>query len=703
MTALPIDIRPSGSKVRDPAIPPSRHWSSLWPPLVAAILLAALVLQGVQATRVLNGGKLTYPIDDAYGHMALAKNLVRHGVWGYSALDGFSSAVSSLLWPLLLAAGFGVFGLHGSLALVFNVLLGAGLLFVASAGIRRYTRSGWVNFGTLATMVLLTPLHVVVSVGMEHTLHALLSVAFALLAARLLAAGNGEAAAAPGRRPFGGSAWLPVVAGLLVMTRYEGLFMVAIVGLLCLCRGWWRLGLVLGAAAAAPVVAYGLYAVAKGWYFLPNSLMLKGNALTDRSLAGVLNYLGTAYRQLILNPHLMMVSLALAAALLAVLLPRGRSFWNGPALLLTITVVTTALHLQLAGVGWFYRYEAYLLILAMMSLGVTLGAALAPHPDDPSNEQGNLVRTGSPGWLRPAGWLPRVGAAALAAGLFLPPLVTRAWEASGKLSPACHNIYEQQYQMGLFLREFYQGKGVVANDICAISYLSDIRLFDIYGLADLEVLRAKRRGDYGQDDVRRLTASRDARVIIIYDTWSAAYGGNPLEWKLVGRWSIPDNIICGDGTVSFYAPDAGAVPELTRALREFAPRLPASVVQDGPYLGGPPPPVAGAYPRELNAGSPYYWVSREVEFNVSPPATGAAVKIPLHPATAGVGLEVLLNGERIEELPDLPVRWSEITVAGPWHEGFNQVRLVGRGQPIRPPGDGRALLFGVRDPAAVTP
>jgi hypothetical protein len=48
---------------------------------------------------------------------------------------------------------------------------------------------------------------------------------------------------------------------------------------------------------------------------------------------------------------------------------------------------------------------------------------------------------------------------------------------------ASRNIYEQQYQMGMFLKRCYPGKAVAVNDICAVSYLADVRLVDLLGLA----------------------------------------------------------------------------------------------------------------------------------------------------------------------------------------------------------------------------
>ena len=61
----------------------------------------------------------------------------------------------------------------------------------------------------------------------------------------------------------------------MVATRYESLFLVAVVGAILLWQGRMVPAIGLGLAAAAPVVAFALYSVAHGGLVLPNSVLMK--------------------------------------------------------------------------------------------------------------------------------------------------------------------------------------------------------------------------------------------------------------------------------------------------------------------------------------------------------------------------------------------------------------------------------------------
>ncbi len=75
---------------------------------------------------------------------------------------------------------------------------------------------------------------------------------------------------------------------------------------------------------------------------------------------------------------------------------------------------------------------------------------------------------------------------ALALLLFF-PLAMKGGRLLWFLPQCTTNIYEQQYQMGLFVRRYYQNSTVALNDIGAVNFLADIHCLDLLGLANAEV------------------------------------------------------------------------------------------------------------------------------------------------------------------------------------------------------------------------
>ena len=70
----------------------------------ASLLLLIVVAVRLQLLVAGTGGALVYALDDAYIHLAMARNFAEHGTWGINP-DGFANTTSSLLWTLLLSLG----------------------------------------------------------------------------------------------------------------------------------------------------------------------------------------------------------------------------------------------------------------------------------------------------------------------------------------------------------------------------------------------------------------------------------------------------------------------------------------------------------------------------------------------------------------------------------------------------------------------
>jgi hypothetical protein len=200
---------------------------------------------------------------------------------------------------------------------------------------------------------------------------------------------------------------------------------------------------------------------------------------------------------------------------------------------------TVLLHLCLASTGWFYRYEGYLVMNATFIVGLTIAKYKCT-------------------------WNPVV----IFVCFFLVfPLVLRSSAAFTKAPRASLNIFEQQVQMGEFLNRFDDHAAVAANDIGAVSFLSDIHTLDLWGLGNIEVARAKRGHYWTPSFLDSLSRQRDVKLAIVYDSWF-----DPAllhRWTKVATWTIPQNVICGDSVVSFYAINPAFADTLRNQVRSF--------------------------------------------------------------------------------------------------------------------------------------
>ncbi len=534
----------------------------LWPVLLALGIFAATtaVVWGLILKK--NGGKFVYTLDDPYIHMAIAKNVVQHGVWGVTAYQ-FSSSSSSPLWTLLLALLYGLFGVSEIIPFMLNLFFAGLAIGLVYAPLRRHL-PGWTIFLALLAVIFFPPLVPLVFSGMEHTAQLLLTLSTVALAAKTLSEDT------PSRRT---KSWLLVSAFLLTAIRYEGLFLILVLGILFACRKRWWFALLLAVIGVLPMTGYGLWSVGRGWYFLPNPVILKGtdgnqvliNFVKDIFLHGrPLTWQAIDRLKPVLfisrinaNPHV----LVLVISSLLLLVYRRGSFWGPGNLTNTAFLGTALLHMQFASTGWFYRYEAYLVAFGVYALAVGVGETAL---------------------LSDNGWslserLLRVGAVLVLGFRFSSPLRVRAAISLRDTPQAAHNIFEQQYQMAAFLRQFYQGQVVAANDIGAIDFLADIRLVDLAGLGTREVAAMKLKQFYGAPQISAVADQYQTQIALVYDSWFQI----PSDWVKAGEWQIPHNVVCGDSTVSFYAVNPSAALDLIERLQTFERQLPKDVAQRG--------------------------------------------------------------------------------------------------------------------------
>lgn len=526
---------------------------------VAVLWLTIFIL--FRESTALNHGIFTYVLDDPYIHMSMAKNLILHGVWGVDKF-GFTSSSSSPLWILVLSVSYFIFGINMFIPFILNIIFATIFIFVAYSIFRYYKLNPVYNLIFLLFLIFFTPVPALIFTGMEHVLQIVLIISFIFTAVQIISEKN------PSNPKY---YLLLILAVMVVAVRYEDAIVVSMVAVLFLLqKKYWNFLSVL-CAGMIPVAAYGIFSTMKGWFFLPNSLVTKTIFVEAKTQLLSLNGMALLWNNFlnILNPYLL-IPLILAVGLLIFRFKEKKTFQDAPNLIIIIFLCTTVLHMFIARIGWFYRYEAYLVVLGIMAIAVGINEYLpAVSRWDGKSVYKNLTLI-------------------LVAFLLFSSLVGRGYCSINDIPTATHNVYDQQYQMGLFIHKYYQGDAVSLNDVGAVNYLANIKSVDLLGLSSLNVSRAILKDNYTPGDLDNITRQNHVKVVIVYEDLYKNYltGGIPPNWIKIGQWKIPNRITCFMDTVSFYAIDPQDAANLTRNLRAFSPQLPPDVEQSGKYMDG---------------------------------------------------------------------------------------------------------------------
>lgn len=494
--------------------------------------------------------------------MAVAKNLAQYGVWGVTK-DNFSSSTSSLIWPLLISFIYFIFGVNEITPLILNILIATALIWFVYVIFKRYNFNALFTFIILLIIIFSTPLPLLIFIGHEHILHALISINLVYLTAIIISNDNLRNES----RVNFYKIILLLLSLLLIMTRYEGLFVIIVICILFIFHKRYLYAFGLISISTLPIITYGIVSLSKGWYFLPNSIYLKGSLPDPLSMLNIITFLLTGLKQMYFLPHIFYL---LLIALTIFIFKKSNQ--NGKLecydYMLITFILITPFHVEFVRRSQVFRYEAYLVALGIFIIAFSLRKCLLSKPVAKLNERiilKSILFT-------------------FLSFIMILPFVERTIESIIITPKAIKNIYEQQYQMGLFLRKFYQGDNVAANDIGAINYLAEIKNLDLWGLGSMDVARAKINNNYNTDKIYELGKSQNVKIAIVYDHWFGYYGGIPSNWTNVGMWSISNNVVCGGNTVTFYAVDSLEVPNLMENLKEFSSQLPKDVIQRGKYI-----------------------------------------------------------------------------------------------------------------------
>jgi hypothetical protein len=542
-------------------------WPLLFSAAVFSVSLGVALREGLRHTQ----GTLIYALDDSYIHMAVARNFAEAGVWGCTPFH-FSSSSSSPLWTFGLAAAYRVFGVHEWMPLVLNIAAALATLLVAERSLARLGVQPLVRGAALVGIVIAFPFAGIALIGMEHTLHLLLTIAFGAVAVTALTAPVSGPAQVERRRVAG----LCALAALLVASRYEGIFMVGLACLALLARRRLLPAVAIGLAALLPVAAMGGFSVANGWYFLPNPLMVKAVGENTSTLAALLKPFGSEDLEFLRNNRAMPILLGLAVLAAAAQWRARLEPWRAPLLfaLLLGAMILLHGHFVFSPLYWAYRYDAYL-----VGFGVFVAAVVLAQ----------LPRLAAQ---------PRGAAAALLVALLVPFVsdVREGLVASAEIE-GMRGTFLEQYQTARFIRLYGPNDTVIVNDLGAVTYYTGARILDVVGLGDIEPVAIMRRAAYGSPDVIAWTAPYRPRFAIFSLGWSYVVPLIPPEWPMVAEVEMPPH----RHRVGFFAVDPSAAWPLRAAVAQHYGGFPAELGYRVKLL--PPEAMPASPPTALSASA----------------------------------------------------------------------------------------------------
>lgn len=489
--------------------------------IIAGFILLTAILLAISLW--LNHMNFIYVLDDPYIHMAIAKNLVTHGYWAVNGLT-FSSATSSPLWSLLISAVYLLSGINVLTPFILNILFSAASIYMAYRMLLSYNALKHI-YWVMTVFVLAAPLPALAFTGMEHIAQIFFALFYVYLAAKFITAND----------TFGKAVPLIIISVVLVSLRYEDLFLVFSVSALLALRKKYTAAALILAGGLLPIILYGFLSTSNGWMFLPNPVLIKSR-LGEFTLIEALKLPLRAVKK-ILEPDI----LFLVPPILFVLYKNYKikiSKWNDNQVMFFIFLLTYLLHMIFAQTGWFYRYEAYLVSLGIVILWINIYDYL-PSAGNASSASGWLRK------LKPVLYAVMILSLCIRAG------------SSFLVPQSANNIYSQHYQISRFVAALPPETVIAANDIGMINYYTPNKIIDLWGLADLDIAKAKLEKKYNTAVIDSLTKQKKVYFAVIYEEWFKQYGGVPAHWQKIGEWKMNDlNIVNGNETVSFYALDS---------------------------------------------------------------------------------------------------------------------------------------------------
>ncbi len=483
-------------------------------------------------------GHYVYLLDDAYIHLAMAKNFAFYEVWGMTRYQ-FSSTSSSPLFTYILSVLIKVFGNNDQIPLYFNVFFSIGILYVLS----EYYAEIFKEVKKTVLAILFTAFFIVLPLnilsGMEHVFQVFL---FAVNIFCLSRIGHNKLI-------LFGFYFSLLLMGLV---RFESMFYFVILAFMFAVVRKWKEALFVVLLGFIPIIAFCAFNYQQDGYFFPNSVLVKGTKLSlDANIFEQVKVI--LLDNLLLNISFYKIGIF---PLLLCMVFIYRDFINKSLkevvrdnFLLIVFSLLMICHSMFADLKGHLRYEAYILTGFSMVLIPKCKGLFFNWKDYIVKEK----------------WISLL----VAANVFL--MIYKCWVAHPIMSNGGKNIYEQQVQSAKFLHQFYNTSKVVANDIGAVCYYTDIHLLDIAGLGSVETIHFnENKKSFDQkfgNFLSNYCLDNKYDIAVVYEGWLQGYV--PSYWRKAATLKIEDKVTVARLEVSIYSIDVKNLEQLKQNIKKF--------------------------------------------------------------------------------------------------------------------------------------
>ena len=519
---------------------------------VTASLLALFVLFALVIV-VADGGHFFYTLDAPYTHLALAEQ-IRHGTYGLN--PGEPAAPSStILYPLLLVPLLWL-GSFGPALLCLAATLGSGLAVCALAetcGIR-LARIHPLQLAAL-TVSLAVALNVigVALTGLEHSLHAMLTILSLLGLVRFLARGRSDW-------------WWLLTIVLLPLVRFESMSAVLTDAFVLFAAGRRSYAVLTLAAGFSLIVAFALFLHGQGLPYLPTSVTARSQVVssglgmqTHHGILTVLRSLAAVLKRNLLSFGATQILLLMTCAgwALRPFLSRAPDLGLTPGAARFVTpaaagffILIAAAQLLAGSLQSSGRYEVYLFALGACSLMVCYRVRVAA-----------FVET-----MR---WGGCIGVCLSALALFAGYTIRTVEDVR-----ASQTVHVGSWQLRRFIVEDYKRAFAITRP-GLVKFDDPYAMLDLSGLASVQAQQALRihaRGDSAWMD--RLARQHGIGLAIFYtDTNTIA----PKTWTPLAELRTANRAIGIDGSIAtFYAVTPADAQPILKSLHSLQQQLTAN-------------------------------------------------------------------------------------------------------------------------------